>query len=250
VLLAVALLKDRNGVIDVELPISGSLDDPQFSMGGLIVRVIINLITKVVTAPFALLGALAGGSEQLAYVEFAPGRSALPAAGETKLRTLAKALGDRPALKLDVTGRAIPDVDREGLKRAQLDLAIHRQKQKAGGQGAAPAAPDDVSVDAAEYPRLLTAVYGDAKLPDKPKNALGFAKEIPAAEMEALLLASYPVDDEALRALANQRAQVVKSWLADQGGVASERMFLVASKLDATGVKDSGAPTRVDFALK
>ena len=76
VLLAVALLKDRHGVIDIELPISGSLDDPEFSMGGLIIRVIVNLITKVVTAPFALLGALAGGGgEQLAYVEFAPGRA-------------------------------------------------------------------------------------------------------------------------------------------------------------------------------
>ncbi|HET9045549.1 MAG TPA: hypothetical protein VFO33_01225, partial [Casimicrobiaceae bacterium] len=93
-------------------------------------------------------------------------------------------------------------------------------------------------------------VYDDAKLPDKPKNALGFAKEIPPAEMEALLLASYTVDDEALNALANERAQTVKSWLTDNGGVPAERMFLVASKLGADGVKDGGAPTRVDFALK
>ncbi len=247
-LLAVALLKDRNGVIDVDLPISGSLDDPEFSVGGLVIRVIINLITKIVTAPFAILGALAGGGEQLAYVEFAPGRAALAPPGETKLRTLAKALGDRPQLKLDVTGRAIPDVDREGVKRAQLDHAVREQRRKAGAPTAA--AGDDVEIPATEYPKLLTAVYDDAKLPDKPKNAIGFAKEIPAAEMETLLLASYAVDDEALRALANQRAQVVKSWLTDQGGIASERMFLIASKLDAAGVKDSGVPTRVDFALK
>jgi len=190
-----------------------------------------------------------GGGEQLAYVEFAPGRATLRPAGEAKLRTLAKALGDRPQLKLDVTGRAIPDVDRDGVKRAELDHALHEQQRKAGGPPAAAAA-DDAEIPAADYPRLLTAVYDDAKLPDKPKNALGFAKDIPVAEMETLLLASYTVDDEALRALANQRAQVVKSWLTDQGGIASERMFLIASKLDAAGVKDSGAPTRVDFALK
>ena len=65
-----------------------------------------------------------------------------------------------------------------------------------------------------------------------------------------MLLASYTIDDEALNALANERAQAVKSWLAANGSIASERMFLVASKLGADGVKDGGAPTRVDFALK
>ncbi|HEY5861733.1 MAG TPA: hypothetical protein VIX61_01480, partial [Casimicrobiaceae bacterium] len=229
---------------------SGSLDDPQFSVGGLIIRVIINLITKIVTAPFAILGALAGGGEQLAFVEFAPGRANIIPLAETKLKTLAKALADRPGLKLDVTGCAIPDVDRDGLKRARLDRAVRAQKQKASGQSAAPAALDAIAIDAAEYPRLLKAVYDDAKLPDKPKNAVGLAKDIPPAEMEAMLLASYTIDDEALNALANERAQAVKSWLAANGSIASERMFLVASKLGADGVKDGGAPTRVDFALK
>ena len=246
--LAVALLKDRNGVIDVELPIAGSLDDPQFSVGGLIIRVIVNLITKIVTAPFAILGALAGGGEQLAFVEFAPGRAELSSMAETKLRTLSKALGDRPGLKLDVTGRAVPAADRDGLKRAQLDAAVRTRRQKSSPAQAA-ASGADVVADAADYPKLVAAVYDDAPLPDKPKNALGFAKEIPVADMEAMLLASYAVDDEALNDLANRRAQAVKAWLTDQGGVAAERVYLVASKLNADGVKD-GAPTRVDFALK
>ncbi len=64
VLLAVALLKDRHGVIDIDLPIGGSLDDPQFSVGGVIVKVLVNLITKAVTAPFALLGRLFGGGTE------------------------------------------------------------------------------------------------------------------------------------------------------------------------------------------
>ena len=77
VLLAVALLKDANGVIDLELPISGTLDDPQFSVFGLIVRVIVNLIGKAATAPFAILGALVGGGEELSFVEFAAGSTTL-----------------------------------------------------------------------------------------------------------------------------------------------------------------------------
>ena len=129
VLLAVALLKDRNGVIDIDLPISGSLDDPQFSIGGIIVKVIVNLIVKAVTAPFALIGSMFGGGEELAYVEFAPGSAAL--GGETgKLKNLGKALTERPALRLDIIGRVDPEADREGLKRARLRARLRHKNSK------------------------------------------------------------------------------------------------------------------------
>jgi hypothetical protein len=93
-------------------------------------------------------------------------------------------------------------------------------------------------------------VYRETKLPDKPRNVLGFAKEIPPAEMESLLLASYGADDEALRGLANRRAQTVKEWLVDKGSVASERIFVMAAKLSSEGITDKGAATRVDFAIR
>ncbi len=252
VLLALALLKDRNGVINLDLPIEGTLDDPKFSVWGVIVQIVVNLITKVVTAPFALLGALAGGGgEQLAYVEFAPGRADLSAVAETKLRSLAKALADRPGLKLDAAGRAVPGVDREGLKRVALDRAMLAQKQKAlAAEGESAPSLAALTIDAAEYPKLLAAVYRDTTLPDKPRNVLGMAKDIPPAEMEALLLASYKIDDDALRALANRRAQTVKEWFVDQGGLAPERIFVVAAKLSADGITDKGAVTRVDFAIR
>ena len=79
VLLAVALLKDRNGVIDINLPIGGSLDDPQFSVGGIVWQIIVNILAKAVTAPFALLGSVfggGGGGEELSYIEFDYGRAA------------------------------------------------------------------------------------------------------------------------------------------------------------------------------
>jgi hypothetical protein len=87
-------------------------------------------------------------------------------------------------------------------------------------------------------------------LPDKPRNVFGIAKTIAPAEMEALLLASYRVDDEALATLANRRAQAVKEWFAGKGGVPGERVFIVAPKLTAAGIADAGAPTRVDFAIR
>ena len=105
-------------------------------------------------------------------------------------------------------------------------------------------------IEASEYPKYLAAVYRDANLPDRPRNVLGMAKDIPPAEMEALLLASYGADDEALRSLANRRAQTVKDWLAGSGGIAGERVFIVSPKLGGEGIEDKGPPTRVDFALK
>ncbi|HEX4942813.1 MAG TPA: DUF748 domain-containing protein [Usitatibacteraceae bacterium] len=252
VLLAVALLKDRNGMINLELPIEGTLDDPQFSVWRVVVQIFVNLLTKAVTAPFALLGAIGGGGgEQLAYVEFAPGSADLSAAALAKLTTLAKALTDRPGLKLDAAGRAIPDIDREALKRATLNHAmrIRKQKELASGGESAPAL-DALTIDAADRAKYLKAVYRDADLKDKPRNFLGIAKDVPPEQMEAMLLASYRIDDEALRELANHRANVVKEWFGRKGNVAPERVFVIAPRLDAEGIKADGAPTRVDFAIR
>lgn len=130
VLLAVALLKDRNGVIDINLPISGTLDDPQFSLGGIIVRVIVNLLVKAVTSPFALLGSIFGGGEELAYLEFAPGSAAITPASAKKLETVAKALSDRPGLKMEIAGRVDADSDKGGLRHASLERKVKSQKLK------------------------------------------------------------------------------------------------------------------------
>jgi hypothetical protein len=246
VLLAVALLKDRNGVIDIDLPISGTIDDPQFSVGGLIIRVIVNLIVKVVTSPFALIGSLVGGGEELAYVEFAPGTAQVGPEAQAKLKNIAKALADRPALKLDIAGRVDPDTDREGLRRTSLERQVRAQKAKELGKAADAA---DVTVDAAEYPKYLKAAYRAADFP-KPRNVLGFVKDLPVPEMETLLLTHAGATDEDLRRLANERAQSVKAWLADDGKIAPERLFLTAPKMSGEGIKDKGRVSRADFSLK
>ena len=247
VLLAVALLKDRNGVIDINLPVGGSLDDPQFSVGGIIIQVIVNLVVKAATAPFALLGAMFGGGEELAYLEFDPGSAKLDSADETKLKSIAKALTERPGLKLDVGGRVDPAADREGLKRAAVDNQVKAQKVKETGKGTASL--DEIKVEPSEYPKYLTAAYKDASFP-KPRNAIGIARDLPVPEMEQLMLANAQATDEDLRQLANQRAQAAKDWLVGKGSVPADRVFLVAPKLGTEGIKDKGKPERVDFSLK
>jgi hypothetical protein len=251
VLFLVKLLKDRDGVIRLDLPISGTLDDPKFSMGRVVLQIILNLLTKAATAPFAILGAVVGGGEELAFVEFAPGQSALTPAAEAKLASLSRALVERPALRIDAAGRAIADVDGEALRRAALEREIRLRKQKdlaEAGQAAPPL--EEIAVGPADYAKYLKPVYREADLPGKPRNLIGMQKDIPADEMEKRLLAGYKVDDNALRELAGHRAQAVRDWLTNQGSVPAERVFVVAPRLGTQAMTGAGAPTRVDFAIR
>jgi hypothetical protein len=251
VLLAVSLLANSKGEIDINLPITGTLNDPKFSIGGIIIQVIVNVLTKIVTAPFALLASAFGGGEELGYVEFAAGGATLAAEQAKRIDTLAKALNDRPALKVDIIGRVDPAADTDGARKAKLDSKLRaakvRQTVRAGGDSVDPS---KVTITEQERPALIAAVYDDEKIPDKPRNFIGIAKAIPAPEMETLIVANLAVTPEDLRALANQCATVVRNRLEVEGKVPRERLFLVEPRLDASGIKDSGAKTRVDFSLK
>ncbi len=249
VLLAVALLRNSRGEIDVNLPVSGSLSDPQFSIGGVIVKVIVNLLTKAITAPFSLLASAFGGGDELSYVEFAPGSSNLTADAVKKLETLAKALNDRSSLKLEITGRIDPSTDRDGTRRAYVDRRVRLQKiEDLRDQGSAVQLRD-VTVDQGEYAKYLTRAYKAEKFP-KPRNLIGLTKSLPPEEMEKLMLANAPAGDAELKTLADNRAMAVKRYLEQEGKVANERMFLTAPKLSADGIKDGGKPNRVEFAIK
>ncbi len=249
VLLAVALLRDRNGVIDINLPISGSLDDPKFSIGGIVVRVIINLIGKALTSPFALLGSLFPNSEQLSYIEFEDGQARLDAAAATKIQNLAQALEQRPALKLDITGRVDPQGDKEGLRRASIERKVKAVKfEILSKQGKAPVSLDEVKVEPAEYPKLLKEAYSREKFA-KPRNVIGFAKDLPVPEMEKLMLTNAVIGDDDLRQLALRRARAVADALAKTGKVSADRVFVLEPKLSADP-KDKLKNSRVDFSLK
>jgi hypothetical protein len=253
VLLAVSLLQDRNGVIDINLPISGSLSDPQFSIGGIVVKVIVNLIVKAVTSPFALLGSLFGSDADLDHVAFEPGRATLSDTARSKLDTLGKALTDRPALKLEVTGRTDRATDIEGYRRALLE-----QKVRAAKAAKTKASAETTTVSPEEYPDLLKAVYKAADFP-KPRNLVGLAKDLPVPEMEKLILTNTEVSDEDLRLLGLARAQVVKDYLTRNAKVEDARLFVLAPKAGepaadggkpAEGKDAKSAPNRADFSIK
>ena len=127
--LAVALLRDIHGNIDINLPMSGDLSDPDFSVGGIVVQVLVNTIMKAVTSPFALLGSAFGDSgEELGWLAFSPGQFTLDKANQKKLDMLAEALLSRPALKLEIVGMADPEADDEGLRRENIRRRVRQQK--------------------------------------------------------------------------------------------------------------------------
>jgi hypothetical protein len=261
VLFAVNLLKDSKGQINLELPVSGSLDDPQFEISGLVTQILGTLLKKAVTNPFGLLAAALGGAggggggaasgdaagNDLAYVEFEPGRSDLGEAQQKKLATLVKALQDRPGLKLELAAHADAKKDPEALRRAELQRLLVAMKRAEAGKGAKPDAP--VTVDATEYPRYLKALYEREK-PGKPaakaesKDAREPPKEVTPAEMEAALLERITIGDEQLKALALARGEEAKSFLVASGRLPAERVVVAAAAADA-------APSsRVDFGRR
>lgn len=249
---ALSLLTDRKGQIKLNLPIEGSLDDPEFSIGGIIWQVIGNVFEKIVTAPFDALGSAFGDGPSLSYVQFASGQAVLDEQAKLAIANLAQALNDRPELKLEITGWASPEEDAEGLRVSILQNKMQQLKAAELGEKAESVESEtDVLISETEKPALLTKVYKKEKFP-KPKNALGITKSLPVEEMEKLLLANTVIGDEQLQTLASARAQRVKNALKD-AGVDDARMFITKPKVNATAAdakEDKGRVSRVNFKLK
>ncbi len=237
--LAVALLADRNGVIDINLPISGSLNDPQFSLGPMIWKVVVNLIGKALTSPFALLSsAMGGNSETLSTVAFDAGSAVLTPEAHASLDKVAQALLDRPALTLSVVGTASLKQERDAFKRAQLNAMVQgeQRRESIGRVGPTAALPSmGTAIEGESYARLLRTVYRRSDIP-KPRNVLGLLKDVSASDMENLLLASIAADEQSMRDLAVKRGVAVKDYLAARQ-VPLERLFLGAARTLAPEAK-------------
>ncbi|MFM0758208.1 DUF748 domain-containing protein [Paraburkholderia strydomiana] len=246
--LAISLLKNSRGEIDVNLPVSGSLSNPEFSIGGLIWHAVLNLLQKAVTAPFSLIAHTFGGSgEELGYVEFEPGSAQLSEDDNKKLDTIVTALGSKPSIKMDLIGRVDPKLDEPALRARYVNRLVKQQKIKDVVGNGQSVDLSSVTVDPKEYDKYLTKAYKSADF-KKPRNFVGLTKSMPDDDMKSALAANAPIDEASLRQLAQQRAQSVQQYL--DGKIDSSRVFIVAPKLDADGINDKGATTRVDFGLK
>ncbi|HET8692646.1 MAG TPA: DUF748 domain-containing protein, partial [Steroidobacteraceae bacterium] len=247
--LAVALLKDRNGVIDIDLPMTGSLDDPKFRLGPLIWKAFVGLLTKVATAPFKLIGSLFGGGPDINILEFDPGATALAPAGVEKMASVKKALIERPSLQLDVPMAYSTELDGGLIAKRALDAALgklagSRRKLLGGRPGEEEVAA--MLAEPEERFELLAQLHRaeagkEAPLPGEAAayEALKKKERTPEAltaaigAIEDAWMEKHPATPEQLEALGKARAQAVQDALLAGGEIDPSRVFLIGANSQA-----------------
>ena len=239
--LAVALLEDAEGVIDIGLPVQGDLNDPKFSLGQLIGKTLASLITKIATAPFRVLGALVGGAAEGNFdaIVFEPGGAAVPAPEREKLKKLAVALQKRPQLKLEVQGRYSAEIDGKELKGLSVRRTVAGRLGTTLGQDEDPGPLDYGNPDTTRALEAMFAerfgepelkVLKDSLEKDKGKAAQPAQTkkvEDPGQLSKAIygrLVNSEPLPATVLTALAEARARAIVAVLTGDAAVASERL--------------------------
>lgn len=242
--LAVALMEDTNGVIDIGLPVRGDLNNPEFSYGHLIGQALFNLITKIVTAPFRVLGGMiAGGSDDLDSIAFVPGEYTLSPPEKEKIKRLAEALQQRPQLTLEIQGRYSTESDGSALK----DMSVRRLLAARLGTTLAPdEKPDPVDFGNPETQKALTSMFRERFGASELKKQEEFLANQPEAESgsetpsaspekvenpDALSKAAYtrlvesePLAKSSLNDLAAARGQAIVEELTTNGAIAPDRV--------------------------
>ncbi|XPV77076.1 MAG: DUF748 domain-containing protein [Desulfovibrio sp.] len=248
--LGLALLQDSNGNIDLTLPISGRLDDPEFRLGGIIFKAVVTLLMKAVTSPFSLLGSMFGGGEDLQYVMFDAGSSLVNGAAVKKLETVTTALEKRPQLQLEVAGRFDPAADKKAMEEAAYEQMIKNAYYESLSRSERAAVePQDVVIPDEEYAEALEDAYDESPFEDKPTNFIGMVADQEPEFMENFLRERIVVDEAQLGELALTRARAVREFLSEANATLTERVFLSNEPASSKG---NGAISkhRVDLNLQ
>lgn len=228
--LAVALLKDANGNIDIQLPLEGDLNNPQFSVMPIVWQTLRNLVVRAVQAPFKFISGLAGGEgPDLGSVVFAPGSSELDAAAQGNLDKLADALKQRPALKLEVEGVSAASSDGPLLaeKRLQDEFRknyysmLQRRGDKVPSDASKLEVPEDLQ------PALLEGIYRNRLKKQPPEEWKQLSKDERAAKLRQSVLESWSDSQLLLRKLGQERATQIKDYLVSKGGLGDDRVYLI-----------------------
>jgi hypothetical protein len=256
--LAVALLKDRNGVIDLDLPMNGSLDDPKFRIGPIIWKAFVNIIVKAATAPFALLGRVFGGGEHVNEIEFGAGSAELSPPAKEQLASIAKALQARPVLKLDVPIAYSKSVDAPQMAARQLrEELLAREQDTRAGKKHPDTAGELALADPKQHFKLLLAQYHatlgkDATPPpsvataEQAKDKDEAAYDAAIKDLEAALTDHIQISDADLEGLGKQRAQAIQDALLSGGQIDPSRVFIV----NAPPQNGGGDRVKVALAVK
>ncbi|WP_150773432.1 DUF748 domain-containing protein [Pseudomonas fluorescens] len=233
--LAIALLKDVDGKISIELPVSGDLNNPQFSVMPIVWQTLRNLIVKAAAAPFKLIGGLVsgGGSEDLGSVSFAPGSSELSKDAEAALVKLSNALKERPALRLEIEGTAAKSSDGPLIAEQRLEREYqynyYKMLQRRGEKVPAKAAL--LEVPDSEKGPLLEGIYRTRLKTQPPAEWKDLGKEDRTAKMREGVIQFWSSSEVLLRELGQERASSIKDYLVDKGQLADDRVYFIDAQL-------------------
>jgi len=233
--LAIALLKDVDGKISIELPVSGDLNNPQFSVMPIVWQTLRNLIVKAAAAPFKLIGGLVsgGGSQDLGTVSFAPGSSDLSKDAEAALVKLSQALKERPALRLEIEGTAAKSSDGPLLAEQRLEREYqynyYKMLQRRGDK--VPAKASLLEVPDSEKGPLLEGIYRTRLKVQPPVEWKDLGKEERTAKMRADVIQFWSTSEVLLRELGQERASSIKDYLVDKGQLADDRVYFIDAQL-------------------
>ena len=227
--LALALLTDMDGVINMDVPVSGDVNDPEFGLGSVIFSAVVNLITKAITAPFALLANLVGSEEDMQRVAFPSGSSELDAPAMAKLTQLTEAMVQRPELNLVLLGRLHPTADKERLQKSLLNEELQ----------AAGLSPQEIGNKGALWGKAIQSRY--KQLP------AASADEVSMHEQYQQVVASMAVSNQQLQDLAEERAVSVKRYLVNELLFPAERSAIELVDVDDEKNVFSGVELGVDI---
>ena len=233
--LAIALLKDVDGKISIELPVSGDLNNPQFSVMPIIWQTLRNLIVKAAAAPFKMIGGLVsgGGSEDLGTVSFAPGSSDLSKEAEGSLVKLSQALKERPALRLEIEGTAAASSDGPLIAEQRLEREYqynyYKMLQRRGDK--VPAQASLLEVPDSEKGPLLEGIYRTRLKTQPPAEWKDLGKEERTAKMREGIIKFWSSSDVLLRQLGQERASSIKDYLVDKAQLADDRVYFIDANL-------------------
>ncbi|QJI44142.1 DUF748 domain-containing protein [Pseudomonas sp. ADAK2] len=233
--LAIALLKDVDGKISIELPVSGDLNNPQFSVMPIVWQTLRNLIVKAAAAPFKMIGGLisGGGSEDLGTVSFAAGSSDLSKEAEASLIKLSGALKERPALRLEIEGTAAQSSDGPLIAEQRLEREYqynyYKMLQRRGDK--VPAQASLLQVPEGEKGPLLEGIYRTRLKTQPPAEWKDLGKEERTAKMRADVIKFWASSDVLLRQLGQDRASSIKDFLVDKAQMADDRVYFIDANL-------------------
>ncbi len=236
--LAIALLRDKDGQININMPLQGSMDDPEFSIGPVLLDTFINLITKAVTSPFTAIGSFLGSDEDFSVVTFNAGSAELSTDEIVKLDGLSEALEQKPDLSLEIKGMAYINQDWPAMKEQALLDELKQMRSDELKEDGEMKLPEYIELSDDEYQRLLADLFIQ-KFPELGERSLFGTPQLIHEDMgefsavaSNMLQGLIKPDNDKLLILSLTRARNIARYMNTKGKIDHARMFILDGKID------------------